>query len=269
VGAAALACDRGTAGEDPAEADRTGTVVATSAVQIRQSFDSGRSAVVLGLEGADGIGTELDRLDQLFSLGVRIAVPVHLRDNRIGTTCLPWDSYIGLPAISRRRKCGLTDFGRAVIERMNSLGMIIDVSHADATTLQDIAKCSRQPIVATHSGALKVEDFKRYLDDAEITVIAGSGGVIGLWPYHYGGHGPRDLSALMRHARYIADLVGPQHLCLGTDINGVPGMLAGFQAESDVRVVANSLRSSGFSEQETADILGGNFMRVFEQVTPG
>jgi len=252
-----------------AEANRAGAVVATSAAQIRQSFESGRTAVVLGLEGADGIGTELGRLDQLFNLGVRIAIPVHLRDNQIGTTCLPWDSYIGLPAISRRRKSGLTDFGRAVIERMNSLGMIIDVSHADATTLHDVAKCSDQPIVATHSGARKIEDFKRYLDDAEIALIAGSDGIVGLWPYHYGGHGPRDLDALMRHARYIADLVGPKHLCVGTDINGVPGMLAGFRAERDVRLVAESLRSSGFSEQETADIMGGNFMRVFEHVAPG
>jgi len=251
------------------EAEGAHVEVATSAVQVRKAFGSGRNSVILGLEGGDGIGRNLSRLDELFQWGVRILGPVHLRDNHIGTTGLPWQSYMGIPGIPRRRSRGLTKFGYAVIERMNALGMIIDVSHSDITTLHGIAKHTQRPIVATHAGARRIEDFGRFLDDSEIVAIAETGGLVGLWPYRYGGHGPADLDALMRHARYIADLVGPAHLCLGTDINGVPGMLTGFRRETDVRLIAEHLKSTGFSQDDLEGIMGGNFMRVFEQAVPG
>ena len=151
---------------------------------------------------------------------------------------------------------------------MNSLGMIIDVSHSDATTTLDTAKRTRRPIVASHAGTRRIEDFERFLDDSEIVAIAETAGLVGLWPYHYGGHGPRDLDALMRYARYIADLVGTAHLCIGTDINGVPGMLAGFRRVNDVQLIAESLISAGFGADDLAGIMGGNFMRVFEQAVP-
>ncbi len=247
------------------EAERAGAEVATSAVQVRKAFESGRISVILGLEGGDGIGTNLSRLDELFDWGARLLVPVHLRDNPIGATRLPWQSYMGISGIPRRRSNGLTKFGYAVIERMNSLGIIIDVSHSDAKTLYDIAERTQRPIIASHAGARRIEDFARFLDDGEIAAIAETGGLVGLWPYRYGGHGPINLEALMRHARYIADLVGSSHLCVGTDINGVPGTLAGFRGEKDVRLIAEHLRSAGFGQDDLDGIMGGNFMRVFER----
>jgi microsomal dipeptidase-like Zn-dependent dipeptidase len=250
------------------EAEGAHIKLATSAVQVWEAFESGHVSFILGLEGGDGIGRNLSRLDKLFELGARLLVPVHLRDNYIGTTRLPWQRYMRIPGIRRRRSCGLTEFGYAVIDRMDSLGMIIDVSHSDVTTLLDIAKRTRHPIVASHAGARRIEDFGRFLEDGEIVAIAETGGLVGLWPYHYGGHGARDLDALMRHARYIADLVGPAHLCMGTDINGVPGMLTGFRRESDVRLIAEHLRTAGFVGGDLEGIMGGNFMRVFEQVVP-
>ncbi len=250
------------------EAEGAHIEVATSAAQVRRVFDSGRTSVILGLEGGDGIGLNLSRLDELFEWGVRLLVPVHLRDNYIGTTRLPWHSYLGIPRISHRRSRGLTKFGHAVIERMNSLGMLIDVSHSDKSTLLDIVKCTRLPVVASHAGAREVEDFGRLLGDSEIAAIAGTGGLVGLWPYHYGGDGPANLEALMRQARHIADLAGAEHLCVGTDINGVPGMLAGFRGENDVRLIAAHLKLAGFGQGDLDGIMGGNFMRVFEQAVP-
>jgi microsomal dipeptidase-like Zn-dependent dipeptidase len=250
------------------EAEGAHIELATSAVQVRKAFESGHVSVILGVEGGDGIGRDLSRLDKLYGWGVRLLAPVHLRDNRIGTTCLPWQSYIRIPGSPRRRSRGLTDFGYYVIDRMNSLGMIIDVSHSDTATTFDIIKRTRRPVVASHAGARKVEGFERFLDDSEIVAIAETGGLVGLWPYHYGGHGPRDLDALMRHARYIADLVGTAHLCIGTDINGVPGTMAGFRRENDVRLIAEHLMSAGFGADDLAGIMGGNFMRVFEQAAP-
>jgi membrane dipeptidase len=250
------------------EAEGAHIELATSAAEVWRAFESGRLSVILGMEGGDGIGRDLSRLDRLAEWGVRLLVPVHLRDNHIGTTRLPWHSYMRIPRIPRRRSRGLTEFGHAVIERMNSLGMIIDVSYSDTATTLDTAQRTQRPIMASHAGARRIEGFERFLDDSEIVAIAETGGLVGLWPYYYGGHGPRDLDALMRHARYIADLVGTAHLCIGTDINGVPGMMAGFQRENDVRLIAEYLMSAGFSGHDLAGIMGGNFMRVLEQAAP-
>jgi microsomal dipeptidase-like Zn-dependent dipeptidase len=163
-----------------AQAEYVQAVVATSARQVLEAFDSRRTAVILGLEGGDGIGTDLSRVGELFQWGVRVLVPVHLRDNQIGTTCLPWQRYLGRLPTQRRRERGLTTFGRQVIERMNSIGMVIDVSHSDAATLHDIVSLSQSPIMASHTGARKIEDFERFLDDDEILAVAATGGAC--WP---------------------------------------------------------------------------------------
>jgi membrane dipeptidase len=175
---------------------------------------------------------------------------------------------MGIPAIPRRRPPGLTEFGHAVIEKMNSLGIIIDVSHSDRTTVLDIVRHTRRPVIASHAGAHRIDGFERFLADDEIVAIAGTGGLIGLWTYHYKGHGPVDINALMRHARHIAGLAGAAHLCIGTDINGVPGTLGGFRRESDLRLIAAHLRLAGFGQAGVQRILGGNFMRVFAEVLP-
>jgi len=251
------------------QAERANATTATSAAEIRRASEAGQPAVMLGLEGGDGIGTSISRVDELFRLGVRLVIPVHLRDNQIGTTCLPWNRYVGVPFYRTRRARGLTEFGGAVVERMNQLGIIVDVSHSDSATLHDIAAHSRSPVMASHAGAQSVENFPRFLADGGIRAVARTGGLVGLWPYRYKGRGAADFDALMRHARHIASLVGAAHLCLGTDINGVPGVLAGYRGEKDVWLIADHLKSSGFSQDEIEGIMGGNFMRVFEQVTSG
>lgn len=250
------------------QAEQERAVVALSAKHILQAFESHHPAVVLGLEGGNGIGTSLRSVDSLFGLGVRLMAPVHLLDNQIGTTCLPWQHYVGHLPAPRRRERGLTGFGRKLIARMNWLGMMIDVSHSDAATLHDILELTTQPIIASHSGSRRVEEFERFLDDDDIIGIANAGGLVGLWPYRYKQHGTADVDELMNHARYIADLVGAAHLCLGTDINGVPGMMTGYRGERDVRMIAEHLSASGFDQGEVEGIMGGNFMRVFEQVLP-
>jgi microsomal dipeptidase-like Zn-dependent dipeptidase len=264
VGAAGLAAIQAQLGRIRDEAEAAHVEVATSAAGVWQSFGSGRSSVILGLEGGDGIGLKLSRLDELSGWGVRLLGPVHLRDNHIGTTRLRWQRYMGIPGFRRRRSPGLSEFGREVVEKMNSTGIMIDVSHSDKTTLLGVVKHTRRAIIASHSGARRIEDFERFLNDDEIVAIAETGGLVGLWPYHYRAQGPVNLDALMRHARHVADLVGTAHLCLGSDLNGVPGTLAGFRRESDIRLIVAHLRLAGFDPADIEGLLGGNFMRLFE-----
>jgi membrane dipeptidase len=248
-----------------AEAGEAGARLATTASEVRAARGEGRLAVILGLEGADALGTDISKLDELAAAGVRVIVPVHLGDNEVGTTCLPWQRYLG-PIPVRRRPPGLTEFGAAFIAAMNDLGEVVDGSHADEATLLGMVEHSRAPVICSHAGARSVASFERYLSDDAIHAVAASGGVVGLWPYYMRGKGTRTLDDVVAHARHIADLVGPEHVCLGTDMNGVPGLAEGYRDERDVPVLATRLAEGGFTDAEVAGIMGENFLRVLATV---
>src|SRR5262249_34851931 len=141
------------------EARRAGATLVKTADEIRACKRAGSLAIILGVEGADAIGTNLGRLDELFRRGGRLMVVVHLGDNQAGTTCLPCHRYAGRLPVASGKARGLTSFGRTVIERMNRLGMVIDVSHADRPTVLDVVEHSTAPVVASHTGARAIEDF--------------------------------------------------------------------------------------------------------------
>jgi microsomal dipeptidase-like Zn-dependent dipeptidase len=234
---------------------------------VSRAYALGRPGLVLGVEGLDAADEDLARIDKLHALGVRVIVPVHLGDNQIGTTSLPWQRYLGPIPVRRRFKPGLTPFGHSAVERMNQLGIIVDVSHADQATTLDVVSTSRQPVIASHSGARACHDFARYLSDDEAVAIAGTGGVIGLWPYFYRRHGMASVSALVDQVRHLAELIGPDHLCIGTDMNGVPGLMPGYRGVIDFDVLTSAVWQAGLAESDVRAVLGGNFLRVLHSVT--
>jgi membrane dipeptidase len=242
-----------------------GDVVLDSAGVLRAAA-AGRPGLVLGVEGLDAAGEDLDRIDELHALGVRTIVPVHLGDNQVGTTALPWQRYVGRIPVRRRLGQGLTPFGLTAVERMNNLGIVIDVSHADHRTTLDIVAASRRPVVASHTGARACRDFARYVSDEEAIAVAGTGGVIGLWPYFHRGQGVPSVLAFVGHVRHLADVVGPQHLCIGTDMNGVPGLMAGYRGEMDFPVLTTALTKAGLADGDVRAVLGGNYVRVLDAV---
>jgi len=228
-----------------------------------------RSGVFLGVEGADMLDGRLDRLDLLHGLGVRVLGLVHYVDNEIGTVCLQWNTWLRVSIPRPRRVAGLKPFGRQVIDRCADLGIVVDLAHADAPTLLAACEHARRPMLATHTGARALQDFARYLGDEEIRAIAATGGLIGLWPFFIRGAGMADRAAFADHARYLADLVGPDHLCIGTDANGVPGFMEGYEGPRHFGQLTETLVDSGFSEQETRRVIGGNFLRVLDVVVDG
>src|SRR5205814_6943632 len=155
------------------EADEAGARVVTTAAAVRDAHQEGRLAVILGLEGADALGTDLDKLRELAAAGARVIVPVHLGDNQIGTTCLPWQRYLG-PIPVRRQQPGLTDLGVDFVAAMNDNGIVVDGSHADEATLLGMIEHSRAPVICSHAGARSVSAFERYLSDEAIHAVAAS-----------------------------------------------------------------------------------------------
>ena len=241
---------------------------ATGAWIVRDvgDLDGDGLGVILGVEGGDFLGGDVARVDEAHRRGVRVLVIVHMADNELGTTCLPWHGYIARFPVRHRRAPGLTAAGAAVVRRMNELGMLVDLAHADTATLRAAVEITSRPVVSSHSGARALDDFARFLTDEEIRAIASTGGAIGLWPFHHRGHGVADVGALVAHARHVAGLAGPEHLCIGTDMNGVPGVMDGYRGERDLPLVTAALLDGGFAEAEVRGILGDNIRRVLKEV---
>jgi membrane dipeptidase len=249
--------------------EQAGGQMVRTASEVRAAHGHGPAAI-LGVEGADAIGHDVDRVDAWADRGVRVVTIVHLGDNQIGTTCMPWQKYV-TPArlpVGRRVEEGLSPFGGRVVDRMNECGIVIDLAHADHRTVLDVVDRSTAPVVATHTGARALQDFPRFLSDEAVRAIARLGGVIGLWPYNHRGKGVRHVDDLVAHARHVADLVGAEHLCLGTDMNGVPGLMSGYTGETDLPLVTDALLAGGFLRDEVEEILGLNFLRVLEACQP-
>ncbi|MEW6262767.1 MAG: membrane dipeptidase [Thermodesulfobacteriota bacterium] len=250
-----------------AEIEECGGRIATTAAGIRAAKAAGKLSFVLGLEGADGVRHPED-LDDLYAQGVRLLSPVHLHDNALGTVgATNWNYWLG--GRQREDLGGLTALGEKVVRRMNRLGMIIDVSHASRRLLLDITALTSQPVVASHSGARAVFDFHRYLRDDEIRAVAATGGIIGLWPMYYLGRGMAEAKDFQTHLRHVADLVGVDHLAIGTDLQGIPGVMAGYGGVTQQIYLTRLLFEAGLDDTQAAQVLGLNFLRVFGQVNGG
>ena len=172
---------------------------------------------------------------------------------------------------------GLTELGRAAIAEMNDLGMIVDCSHCTRQTTLESAALSTKPVILTHANAEALTPHRRNKDDDELRAIASTGGVIGVtcirWMLDTDGDGKAGMSDLIAHIEYIAALVGIDHVGISSDsdVNGWPQESVHY-ADADiaapdrwVRLTAQ-LRARGWSEEDLAKLLGGNFNRVFAEV---
>jgi microsomal dipeptidase-like Zn-dependent dipeptidase len=250
-----------------------GAVLAHDADEIVTARAAGRPAVVLGVEGADTVRDRPERVEQLHTLGVRVVGLVHYVHNGLGTVCLPWQDWVPLPLPRRAPPVrGLTAAGREAVDAMVAAGIVVDVAHADRET--SLAVCERiggagRPVISSHAGARGVVDFARFHDDDELRAIAATGGVVGLWPFRYRDQGVADVAEWCRHATYLADLLGVDHLAIGTDMNGVSGLMDGYGGEHDLVTLTDALRTTaGFTDDEVRAVLGGNAVRVLRAAAP-
>ncbi len=188
---------------------------------------------------------------------------VHFSDNALGTISMSWNRRPSSPAVrSGRRGPGLTTRGVEVVAELNARGMLIDLAYADRATTLAVCERTTMPVISSHTGARALQDFPHYLDDDEIRAIADTGGLVGLWPFRSRGQGIADLDDFARHADHLARIAGPAQVCVGTDMNGVPGLMAGYRGEPDFPVLTAALRRAGFSHAEVAGIISGNMTRV-------
>jgi membrane dipeptidase len=214
-------------------------------------------AAVIGVEGGHSIENSMENLIALYEEGMRYMT-------------ITWNnstSWVISAQDSKSTTVGLTDFGRSVIRKMDSLGVIIDVSHTGIKSIQDILEVTANPIIATHSGARAIKNHYRNLYDSQIIDIANSGGVIGVVFYPpFLTTGTADINDVIQHIDYIKNLVGIDYVAIGSDFDGIETTPVGLEDVSKFPALTLKLLEHGYSQEDVEKILGGNFMRVFEQV---
>lgn len=235
------------------------TIAKATTMQQSLAINSqNKIAAVIGVEGGHHIENNLEKLYQLYDSGMRYLT-------------ITWNNSTSWAISAKDNRTliqGLSIFGREVIRKLDSLGVIIDVSHTGIRTIQDILSITTNPIVATHSGARSIHDHYRNLYDSQIQDIANTGGVIGIvfYPYFLNGSSNASIADVIAHIDHIVNLVGTDYVAIGSDFDGIEVTPLGLEDVSKFPDLTLALLQHGYTEQEVAKFLGSNFKRVFEQV---
>ena len=246
---------------------------------------AGKIAWVACIEGAACIENEVDRIDILYGLGVRQLGVTYSESNALGN------------GMKEDSDGGLTKFGQACVERMNKVGMLLDVSHCGQKTAYDAVMHSSKPIIMSHVGAKGIWDIKRMASDEVLKAVGAKGGVIGIESAPHTTMSKtkmtHDLDSVMEHFEYVKNLVGIDHVgfgvdCLYGDHVGVHHAFAAALSTAEsasgpqyeevpyVWGLENPTESSwnivrwlvkhGYSEEDIAKVIGGNAIRVLKEV---
>ncbi|MFN2530643.1 MAG: dipeptidase [Pyrinomonadaceae bacterium] len=276
-------------------------LMATSADDIRRAVEQGRIAALFGLEGGYAIDERLENVDRYYQLGVRYMSPAW-------SVSTSWAGSSGDQAGTIR---GLNNFGKSVVQEMNRVGMMVDVSHVSDKTFWDIIGTSTKPVIATHSACRAIANVPRNLTDDMIRALAKTGGVVNVifYPEHLepgwsekknrvdqeiqplveqasAAEGdavhkkiardrvrereyarrlpPVTVSRIVDHIDHIVQLVGVDHVGIGSDFDGVQATTADLSTVADLPNLTRELLRRGYSEADIDKILGGNMLRVME-----
>jgi len=220
------------------------------------------------------IGKELNRVDILYHMGIRLAGLTYTRKNYIGD-----GQY-------ERHDGGLSDFGIAVVRRMNDLGMVIDISHASFRTAMDAIHFSDAPVVFSHNAAHTLRPVPRCRNDEELLACAQQGGLIAITavPNSLSDDPAQDINCVLDHYDYMVKLVGIDHVGIGTDTSvgnhvdfhrvvfgrkpeQLPApYLNGLESPADGKNIVRGLIQRGYSDTDIQKIAGGNALAFFRRV---
>ena len=209
-------------------------------------------AAILATEGLHPLEGQLENVDVLFEAGYRIAGLTHFFDNELG------GSAHGL------EKGGLTPFGREVVKRLEQRHMLIDLAHASKPMIDDVLAMATRPLLVSHTGVAGTCPGPRNLSDEHLRRIAAGGGLVGIG-YWDGAVCATSVDAIIKAIRYSVDLIGVEHVALGSDFDGT------IHAPFDTRgliLLTDGLLKAGFSAEQITAIMGGNVQRLLLQYLP-
>jgi microsomal dipeptidase-like Zn-dependent dipeptidase/gamma-glutamyl-gamma-aminobutyrate hydrolase PuuD len=230
--------------------------LACSSDDIRRLKSEGKKAILSGVENAYGIGGDLRHLPLLKAMGVSYITLCHNGNNDI---C---DSASDLPEHN-----GLSDFGRKVVEEMNRLGIMVDISHTSEKTAFDAIDVSKFPVIASHSSVKSVCNHRRNLSDELIKALAAKNGVIQICLFNdfLSNSGTATVFTAIEHIDYVVRLVGADYVGIGSDFDGGGGV-AGINAANEMINITVELLRKRYTTSDIRKILGGNILRVMDCV---
>jgi membrane dipeptidase len=259
-----------------------------TAADITAAKESKRTGFIYGFQDGVTFETDLTRLKDLHRLGIRIIQPTYNRRNLLGDGCMePSDA-------------GLSKAGLEAIQRMNELGILVDLSHCGRHTAAHAIKTSTRPVAFTHTGCAALADHPRNRTDAELRLVADKGGVTGIYimPYLNNGHQPT-AENVIAHLEHAIQIAGEDHVSIGTDGGVSPELIddafrkrfaqnvrerraAGIAAPGETEdgflfandlntprrfeTIALMLSKRGHFGSRIEKILGRNLLRVFSDV---
>ena len=254
---------------------------------IARAKKEGTLGLILGFQNTEMLDRDPTRLDVFHRLGVRIIQLTYNDRNLVGDGCL------------EPGNAGLSAFGRQVVERMNTLGVAVDLSHCGTQTTADGVAASTKPPLITHSGCREVYRHPRSKEDRELKAMADKGGVIGIYfmPFIGQGNGAPTADMLMRQIEHALKVCGADHVGIGSDLSTTPidetpeylreakafveaRMSRGISAPDESRPlfipelnhsrriegVARGLQQRGHSAAVIEKVIGGNFHRAFKDI---
>jgi membrane dipeptidase len=248
---------------------------------IRKAKQNGKVGIILGFQNTSPVEEELGFLNIWHKLGIRIIQLVYMQQNFVGGGCL------------ETKDCGLSKFGVELIEEMNHLGILIDLSHVGNQTAKDAIEISSKPVCFTHANPFGLHPHPRNKPDDLLKAVALKGGVVGanIIPSFLKSGDRSTLEDLVDVVDYLVNLVGIDHVGIGTDfpvdqpesfflriVTGsckkrglgikfpFPMLLPeGIRRPSDFPNITEKLAKRGYNHQSIENVMGGNFLRLFEE----
>ena len=216
----------------------------------------GKKAIMLGIENGYAIGKDLSNVERFRKRGVVYMTLCHNGNNQLCGSARFNDENLGINA-----------FGEQVVKEMNRVGMMVDISHASERTFYDALDISTKPIVASHSSSRALCNHPRNLTNTQLKALADKGGVAQVTLYNgfLKEEGTATIKDAIAHLNHMVDVMGIEHVGIGTDFDGDGGII-GCASASELINFTRHLLKERYSEEDIRLIWGGNFLRVMEEV---
>ncbi|KAG7449584.1 uncharacterized protein BT62DRAFT_593859 [Guyanagaster necrorhizus] len=245
--------------------------LALGSSEIKSAITKGKIASLIGVEGGHQLGNSIAALRQYHSLGVRYMTLTHVCHNAFADSC-------GFYPGKKPRHGGLSTLGYALIDEMNRLGVLVDLSHTSDATAAQALNYSKAPVIWSHSSSRAVHDHVRNIPD-EVLKLVGTGEgqsdaviMVNFAPNFVADPGQATLQAVANHVEHIASVTGKQHVGIGSDFDGIGSTPAGLEDVSTYPALVAELYRRGWNKYELAGFTGGqstaDFRRRGEGVEP-
>ena len=228
--------------------------IALSLEEIEKNTRNGISSAILALEGGETLEGKIQNLHHFYNRGVRLITLTWNYENELAYG-------VGTESIN-----GLKPFGIEVVEKMNELGIIVDVSHLNKAGFWDVDRISTRPYIASHSNAHAITPHRRNLNDDQIKAIVKKGGFIGinLYPPFIGTEGVADKNSILNHINHFSDLGVLDFVGLGCDFDGVDRLPEGITDVSSLKEIAELLTVNLGADKSEA-IMSLNFYEFLKR----